>query len=265
MIQSLFDNDIDDEFVKYLDNLYILQKEYYGMLIERTKYIDYKKIDRHLNNQISIAISWCEKYKLSINKMYESTILVDIKLLRRYFKYEPGINMNKIKMTSDSLYSVSYPDVADKMSKIIKDIMPLAKSIIDGTANIGGNTISFASYFDKVTAVEINDKTCDVLKNNVNVYNRKNVNVICGDFVELSKTLSADVIFIDPPWSGMFYKMYTDIDLYLSDINIIDLISTFKCDLVALKLPLNYNIKGMLNKYEKLRVFKVHNVLLMLK
>ena len=154
--------------------------------------------------------------------------------------------------------------VAEDMSRLIKRAFPHAKSIIDGTANVGGNTLNFSLYFDKVTSIEISKKTFEVLKNNVNVYKRKNVELIHGDFINLMDSMVADVIFMDPPWTGTFYRMFDNMDLFLSDINIIDIIPKLKCKMVALKLPSNYNVKGLLDKVNRIELFKIHGVLFIL-
>ena len=265
IINKLFDNNLDDNFVMYLNKIYKQQNEYLKMLIRRVNFIDNKKIFRHINNQIDSAISWCEKNKIKVNDIYkESKVIVKPYIIRKYFKSEKGVDLNKIKMTSDSLYSVSMPNIADDMSKIIRNAEPNIKIIIDATANIGGNTLSFSSYFDHVISIEINHKTFEVLKNNIKTYGRTNIEVINDDFLNLIDALSADVIFMDPPWTGTFYKMNDKMDLYLSNVNIIDIIPKLKCKMVALKLPLNYNISGLLDKVGNFQVFKMYSVMLIL-
>jgi predicted RNA methylase len=165
-------------------------------------------------------------------------------------------------MTSDSLYSVSTPDLANEISKIIYSALPNIKVVVDATANIGGNTLSFSSYFKSVIAVEINKKTFDVLVNNIETYKRTNVETINDDFLNLIDKIKGDVIFMDPPWTGTFYKMHDKIDLFLSNVNIIDIIPKLKCRMVVLKLPLNYNIVGLLDKIRKFEIFKVKSVML---
>jgi hypothetical protein len=265
IIKTLFDNKLDNNFMSYLGKIYKQQNEYFKILIKRVNFIDYKKVFRHINNQIDIAITYCEKHKIEMNDIYkESKIIVKPYVIKKYFRFERGVDLLKIKMTSDSLYSVSSPDVANEMSRLIKNALPNIKTIIDGTANIGGNTLSFSSYFDNVISIEINPKTFEVLKNNVDTFKRKNIKLINDDFLNLTESLTGDVIFMDPPWTGTFYKMYENMDLFLSDVNIIDIIPKLKCKMVALKLPLNYNIKGLLEKVGNLQIFKIYGVMLVL-
>lgn len=264
VIKQLFDNDLDDNFVVYLNKIYKQQDEYFKMLLKKVNFINNKKIFRHINNQIDFAINWCEKHGVEINEIYKKNVVIKPNIIRKYFKTERGVDINKVKMTSDSLYSVTVPNIADDMSKIIKNNLPNINTIIDATANIGGNTLSFSSFFNKVIAVEINKDTFEILKNNVTTYNRKNVELINDDFLHLIDKLNADVIFMDPPWTGTFYKMYDKMDLFLSDVNIIDIIGKLHCKMVALKVPLNYNIVGLLDKVKEVQIFKFYNIMLLL-
>ena len=88
--------------------------------------------------------------------------------------------------------------------------------ITDATAGIGGNTISFANNFFKVNAIEINKKRFDFLKNNINVYNFNNVEIINNDYIKIMKTLKQDIVFIDPPWGGRNYKNINLLNINLS-------------------------------------------------
>lgn len=265
VIKTLFDNKLDENFIAFLNGIYKQQNEHMKTSIKKIKYIDYKNIPRHINNQVDRAINYCDKYNIEVNDIYkESEIEVKPYIIKKYFKYEKGVDLSKIKMTNDAIYSVSSVMVAEDMSRLIKRAFPHAKSIIDGTANVGGNTLNFSLYFDKVTSIEISKKTFEVLKNNVNVYKRKNVELIHGDFINLMDSMVADVIFMDPPWTGTFYRMFDNMDLFLSDINIIDIIPKLKCKMVALKLPSNYNVKGLLDKVNRIELFKIHGVLFIL-
>ena len=77
-------------------------------------------------------------------------------------------------------------------------------TLVDATANVGGNCISFAKDIASVIAYEIKEKTCSVLKHNLSVYNLTNVKVKCTDFnysiLHDKDIATADIIFIDPPW-----------------------------------------------------------------
>lgn len=114
-------------------------------------------------------------------------------------------NYAKVRMTAESVYSVTRPDIAIDMAR---DIIMIAernnlphRTICDATANIGGNTLAFSLYFEKVYALEIKNKTHEILRNNLKVYRATNVYTKCSNlFNELSVIAMCDLVFIDPPW-----------------------------------------------------------------
>ena len=61
-----------------------------------------------------------------------------------------------LKSDQEGLYSLSHKQDADLLSKILKDKFNDIK-IMDGTASIGGNSISFGKHFSNVISVEINE------------------------------------------------------------------------------------------------------------
>jgi hypothetical protein len=78
------------------------------------------------------------------------------------------------------------PKEAEIISMTIKDLLKISlinrniKSdnivVTDGTANVGGNTLSFSSHFKKVNSIEYNHNTFEGLKHNCkNIYKRKNI------------------------------------------------------------------------------------------
>jgi 16S rRNA G966 N2-methylase RsmD len=118
------------------------------------------------------------------------------------FKHD---NYNWVKITTESVYSVTKPDTAIDMAIDImlftKKLRLPNKSICDATANIGGNTLAFSLYFDKIYSIEVKLKTHNILRNNVNIYNASNVFTKHGNaFNELSSIMLCDLVFLDPPW-----------------------------------------------------------------
>ena len=144
-------------------------------------------------------------------------------------------------------------------------------TITDATANIGGNTISFYLNGFTVNAVEKDELTCQILKHNLNVYKLPIDSVHCCDYLSIYKDLKQDVVFLDPPWGGPDYKKINQLDLYLGEnppINIIDICAGLfeekKVSLIALKLPINYNLSGLLTRLPKIyfltqKIYRHHN------
>ncbi|AYV84227.1 MAG: putative RNA methylase [Hyperionvirus sp.] len=165
---------------------------------------------------------------------------------------------HKLKINLESIMYITIPYDADKITKIICNHMGKggleAKDavITDGTAGVGGNTISFVRNFLKVNAIEIDQERFNYLFNNVNLYGDVNVTFFRGDAVALIPKLKQDIIFIDPPWGGKCYKEKDNIKkLCLGELDIEELCWKFLDGesmvevpkLIVLKLPKNYDVQ----------------------
>jgi len=174
---------------------------------------------------------------------------------------------DKLSYDVEGLWSITHPDEASLISiNLVKilDIYSLSNNtILDMTAGCGGNTISFFNYFKNVIAVENNKDRFDILKNNLECYNNTNYKLINGDSLQyIDNTI--DVFFIDPPWGGPNYKKQNNIELYLSDIKLIDVIGFLPLNkLVVLKLPFNCNISDLTNKYKLLLKLEIKNIIIL--
>src|SRR6185312_13890532 len=110
--------------------------------------------------------------------------------------------------------------------------------------------ISFGKTFGGVISIELDIERYDFLKTNVNVYGLKNVQVINGNCIDIiPKIQNVDVIYIDPPWGGKFYKYKQNLRLSLEDIPLETLVQNFfesnNPHVIALKLPKNYDLEYM--------------------
>jgi predicted RNA methylase len=155
-----------------------------------------------------------------------------------------------------ALFSITEAAVADEQTKVIAKTLsdmgidPSKATITDGTANVGGNTISFGKVFENVNAVEIGPLRAPLLANNIYVAKLQDKVVIhCADYLEAWKVLKQDAIFMDPPWGGKGYKEKAVLDMFLGATNVIDLIiqmiSFRAASVIAMKAPTNYNITGL--------------------
>ena len=136
------------------------------------------------------------------------------KILNNTFPDEINIDKNKLKMTTEGMYSVSGKEGSKFIAKIILKNMKINKNITvtDCMANNGSETLMFAKYFQKVNAIEIDETNYKVLKNNIDVYNYKNINLIKGNsIIELPK-LDQDVIVIDAPWEVVSIKIVNNLN-----------------------------------------------------
>jgi hypothetical protein len=73
--------------------------------------------------------------------------------------------------------------------------------------------------------------------------------------------LKQDCVFFDPPWGGKDYLNQEVMDLYLSDVNVIDIIKELiegdKASLVVLKAPKNYNEESLKTQLENSEILKM--------
>lgn len=162
----------------------------------------------------------------------------------------PSTIYSKIQYDKEGLYSITHYLDADKISELLLNnfINKSNLSILDGTGGLGGNTISFSKYFNKVTSIEINETRFNMLTNNIKLYNIINVTVKLGDSIEylLQNYNNYDIYFFDPPWGGPEYKKNKNIKLkmnnyYLSDIAKI-ISKNVQDKLLVFKIPYNYNL-----------------------
>ena len=222
----------------------------------------------------------------SIDERYDPKIL-DSYDPKAYFHYDDIKRLEKmnekyrtnreLQMTDIGTYSISEPDIANWITENIinmymfysekkntKDVV-----IIDGTAGIGGNVLSFAKQFKRVVGVELNKVHYRVLKNNViealryenvelhnmDTYNFLKNNVYDGD---KEKT----IFYFDPPWGGPSYKTkdllhLTMCDMYLSKF--LEFVHSSGYKYVFMNSPRNIDITELVRNTPYKNVFVKKN------
>ena len=198
-------------------------------------------------------------------------------VLKKIFPLDNCKNIKKLKYDSEGLWSISHPDIADDLSKKIKLFEKSGtkiNTIVDLTAGLGGNTLSFAKHFDKVIAIEYDNERFNYLKNNVDSYDYKNISIYQGNAINLINKFNEqiDAIFIDPPWGGPNYKEEDKIDIKLDNLyldNVCKLLYNYsykniKIKMIILKLPYNYDYNDIIyncKEFTKLHIcYKVGNI-----
>ncbi len=223
-----------------------------------TEYTEY--IENNKNNVNTDA--WDE----AIN---DNDFIIKNKISRIFPQLKNSSNYSKLLIDEESFSFITIREIAELTSKIISyhliknNINPQKTSIIDYTAGVGGNILSFSKYFNTVYAVEIDKIRSEYLQNNLNIYNQKNVIVINDSSVNYNNEKMLDIkpntIFIDPPWGGICYRKNDLLKLTLSDVPIEELVfnifdkfrtinisplDSYSNRLVVLKLPKNYDIEN---------------------
>lgn len=158
----------------------------------------------------------------------------------------PKINdLNKeLKYDIEGLWSITQPSEATIISNLIQYDIGYNSKIVDATAGIGGNTISFSNYFKNVTAIELNKTRFEILTNNVNAFNINNIELI-NDSCLNHLNGNYDGIFFDPPWGGPNYKYTPKIKIKLADLTLKEIINIIKENhkkFIFFKLPINYDL-----------------------
>ena len=132
-------------------------------------------------------------------------------------------------------------------------------NILDATAGIGGNTISFSKYFKNVVSIELSQSRFELLTNNINVYKINNVSLINDDCLNhLAGNYNA--YYFDPPWGGPNYKYIKETKIKLGDHTLEEVVYKIKNlnnKIIFIKLPFNYNLNEF-NKFNY-KIDKIKN------
>lgn len=122
-----------------------------------------------------------------------------------FFAQFPHAVRRKMRFDAEALYSVTDSVSACRISEKLFGLAGICQTsvISDITSCVGGNVISFSTFFSRVNAVEIDPIRFDMLRHNVSlVAERSNVMFFQGNGVQLAldAEISQDIIFADPPW-----------------------------------------------------------------
>lgn len=155
---------------------------------------------------------------------------------------------------SNYLNIYTTPSQAIQINNIILQYITKDSVITDATAGIGGNTVYFFKTFKYVNIVELDINLMNILKNNI----PKTNNIYFVSYNIIKFMLTQDIIFIDPPWGGSDYKSKKKINLYLDNINVIEIIDQMYnyTKIVCLKVPNNFNCNFETNFWSK----RIHNI-----
>lgn len=123
---------------------------------------------------------------------------------RLFSKFDDGIKMDR-----EGWFSVTPEKIAEHIADRCRcDI------IVDAFCGVGGNAIQFAFTCNHVIAIDIDPVKIEIARHNASVYGVENhIEFIQGDFLKVGPTLSADVVFLSPPWGGPDYLTAEVFDL----------------------------------------------------
>ena len=174
-------------------------------------------------------------------------------------KFFPTLQDANLIVTTQGEYSISKPAEAMRILHGIGRQMQqqhmLLPSIIDGTANNGGDTIHFvlSNLFSRVVSVEKDKKEFLALKHNVREFSKQHVqtfekhSAIRAEFMRfIRKSVHwSDIVYLDPPWGGRRYKKHKKMNLFLAgrplSAAVSDLFRRTPVKIVAVKVPFNFD------------------------
>jgi len=280
IVLSIFKNTLDESFLKFMNKI----KKYNNKRIKKyCKHVNFiisdvtviednikkyivPRIKSKLLYNIDKSIKLIKSIGGEVNHMYVNNIINNNKIVLNMIPDIDKRLIPKIHLSRDSIYSVSKFEVAEKISNIIKKTFKI-NNIIDGTANIGGNTINFARHFTHVLSNEIEKETFENLSNNINVLKLHNVQLCNDDITKLfnNKKLMNNInynqntwgLFLDPPWSGIYYSLEAALDLYFGKTNVVDSIAALPVKYICMKVPKNFNFAYLFNVFDNIIIHKV--------
>jgi hypothetical protein len=177
--------------------------------------------------------------------------------------------MRDIRLTKEGVYSYTKREDGVKTIQFLKRFINSlhTRSVLDGTACVGGDTIMFGLNCRVVHAIEMDSENWNALQHNVNLYDLKNVHLHKGDTTSIYSEYPSDILYLDPPWGGLGYKQKDMVDLYLGDTRVDEFLqdsvlakdSAWRPQWIILKLPFNYNWERLtaLDGLEAMHILKI--------
>ncbi|VDI16654.1 Hypothetical predicted protein [Mytilus galloprovincialis] len=142
-------------------------------------------IPEEIENDKELRKYWAQRYRL-------------------FSKFDEGIKMDR-----EGWFSVTPEKIAEHIADRCRSDI-----IVDAFCGVGGNAIQFAFTCNHVIAIDIDPVKIEIARHNAAVYGVENhIEFIQGDFLKVGPTLSADVVFLSPPWGGPDYLTAEVFDL----------------------------------------------------
>ena len=171
---------------------YVEREESMGRINQRrqifmAEFSDPKRLEQHL------AIK-CPDPRIPDKYWYQR--------FRFFSRFDDGI-----KLDIESWHSVTPEVIAANIAKRCK-----CRVMVDAMCGAGGNAIAFAKVCDSVIAVDIDRGKVEMARHNAKIYGVEDrIQFVVADFFEIAASLRAsssliDVVFLSPPWGGMFYQ-----------------------------------------------------------
>ena len=194
----------------------------------------------------------------------------NIKRLKKLF---PVHIRHHVLFDAQGLYSTTEHDVAQAMTRILQHSLEnhvgekASKSaMVDCTAGIGGNSLSFAKAFRHIYSFEIDYRRWVYLRRNMTDLNpHHNITCIHGNvvtYIMQRMVQSMRLFFFDPPWGGTLYKRKNEVRLYLSGMPLHDIVNHLPAErpaVCAVEVPYNFGVQHFVrNLASHIRLHTIH-------
>lgn len=151
------------------------------------------------------------------------------------------------KISKNSFFQVN-TSMIETLYKTAIDLVKNENTVLDLFCGTGTISLILSKYFKKVIGIELNEEAVKCANINKKINNINNVEFICGDANKVCKNLKADVVFVDPPRSGLSKDGINNI-LNINPNSIVYI----SCDPITLSRDLNV----LKEKYNVVKVIPV--------
>ena len=150
-----------------------------------------------------------------------------------FSRFDEGIELDR-----ESLYSVT----AEADALDMADRVP-GKRVLDAFGGVGGNAIGFARGGKSVICVEKDPARARMILTNAKVYEVDAlIEVINADVFDVIGSVSADAVYLAPPWGGPDYyrkDKFVMTDFAPSPVKVIDALPAAFRGTITLTAPVN--------------------------
>jgi len=164
--------------------------------------------------------------------------------LQKYWDRLSAIE-RKMKLDAEALYSLVIQE-----SAVATALKTPGNHIIDPFCGAGGTAIGYARAGKTVTAIELDPVRLEMAKYNAALFGvADKIEFIQGDALEIWPRVSADVVFLSPPWGGPSYskmELFTLDHFVPSGHKLLTLADRLKMN-VVMQLPRNFDF----NEFKK--------------
>lgn len=158
---------------------------------------------------------------------------------RRRREASPGFTRPGVRLDPEGRISLTPEGLAAELAARVASTQGV--TVVDAGCGAGGNSIAFARAGCAVTAIEADASRLEDARHNARVYGvADRIAFVHGDALERVPQLSADVLFLDPPWGADWSRS----GMGAAEFPLLGLVATAsgRYGRVVLKLPPSFRV-----------------------